>query len=184
MNKIKHLKKNVENYSSNYDKSPFIKVDEKTDAAVSGWLEITKSLKTQIENLKKPDAVIVIDEYQKILEWNPKAEAIFGFTADEVIGSPLSETIIPHKYREAHKKGMAHFLQSGEGPVLNKTIDITALHKKGHEFYINLSISNVKMDGQWLFIAFLSDITERKKTEETLIYQEAELLQAKLLDQN
>ena len=78
---------------------------------------------------------------------------------------------------------MAHFLQTGEGPVLNKTIEITALHKKGHEFYINLSISNVKVEGQWLFIAFLSDITERKKTEEALIHKEAELLQAKLLEE-
>jgi PAS domain S-box-containing protein len=140
-----------------------------------------KRLKTFLHSA--PDAVIVIDEYQKILEWNSKAEIIFGFNADEVIGKPLSDTIIPLQYREAHKRGMAHFLQTGEGPVLNKTIEITALHKKGHEFYINLSISNVKVEGQWLFIAFLSDITERKKTEETLIYKEAELLQAKLLEE-
>ena len=130
-----------------------------------------------------PDAVIVINEHQLIIEWNPKAEIIFGYTAEEVIDKPLSETIIPHQYREAHKKGMAHFLRTGEGPVLNKTIEITALHKKGHEFYINLSISNVKMEGEWLFIAFVSDISERKKTEEALIHKEAELLQAKLLEE-
>ncbi len=130
-----------------------------------------------------PDAVVVINQRQEILEWNPKAESIFGFLAEEVMGKPLSETIIPVQYREAHKKGMAHFLVSGEGPVLNKTIEITALHKKGHEFYINLSISNVKIEGEWIFIAFLSDITERKKTEEALIRKEAELLQAKLLEE-
>ena len=140
-----------------------------------------KRLKTFFQS--GPDAVIVINEYQQILEWNPKAEIIFGFAADEVIGKPLSETIIPTQYRDAHKTGMAHFLQTGEGPVLNKTIEITALHKKGHEFYINLSISNVKVEGHWLFIAFLSDITERKKTEEALIHKEAELLQAKLLEE-
>lgn len=140
-----------------------------------------KRLKTFLHS--GPDAVIVIDEYQEILEWNSKAETIFGFTAGEVIGRALSDTIIPLQYREAHKRGMAHFLQTGEGPVLNKTIEITALHKKGHEFYINLSISNVKVEGQWLFIAFLSDITERKKTEEALIHKEAELLQAKLLEE-
>ncbi|MEJ7673403.1 MAG: histidine kinase dimerization/phospho-acceptor domain-containing protein [Chitinophagaceae bacterium] len=78
---------------------------------------------------------------------------------------------------------MAHFLKTGEGPVLNKTIEITALHKKGHEFYINLSISNVKLGNEWVFIAFLSDITERKKTEEALIRKEAELLKAKLLEE-
>ncbi len=130
-----------------------------------------------------PDGIIVINEQQQILDWNPKAEIIFGYSADEVIGKPLSETIIPLQYREAHKKGISHFLKTGEGPVLNKTIEITALHKKGHEFYINLSISNVQMEGEWLFIAFLSDITERKKTEETLIHKEAELLQAKLLEE-
>ncbi len=143
--------------------------------------ESEKRLKTFFKS--GPDAVIVINEHQQILEWNPKAEIIFGFAADEVIGKPLSETIIPDQYREAHKKGMAHFLKTGEGPVLNKTIEITAVHKKGHEFYINLSISNVKMEGEWLFIAFLSDITERKKTEEALIHKEAELLQSKLLEE-
>jgi PAS domain S-box-containing protein len=124
----------------------------------------------------------VINEHQNILEWNPKAEAIFGYMAEEVLGKQLSETIIPLQYREAHKRGMAHFLKTGEGPVLNKTIEITALHKNGKEFYVNLSISNVRLEGEWLFIAFLSDISERKKTEEALIYKEAELLQSKYLE--
>ena len=130
-----------------------------------------------------PDAVIVINQQQQILEWNPKAESVFGFTADEVVGTLLSETIIPPQYREAHAKGMLHFLKTGQGPVIGKTIEITALHKKGHEFYINLSISNVMVEGEWLFIAFLSDITERKKTEEELIHKEAELLKAKLMEE-
>ncbi|MEO7801476.1 MAG: PAS domain S-box protein, partial [Ginsengibacter sp.] len=130
-----------------------------------------------------PDGVIVINEHQVILDWNPKAEKIFGYKAEEVVGLLMSETIIPHQYREAHKKGMQHFLKTGEGPVLNKTIEITALHKKGHEFYINLSISNVLLEEQWIFIAFLSDITERKNTEEQLIRKEAELLQSKIFEE-
>ncbi len=151
-----------------------------------------KKAEKELENSEKrlktffqsgPDAVIVINQQQEILEWNPKAESIFGYTAAEVIGGSLSSTIIPHQYREAHKRGMAHFLKTGEGPVLNKTIEITALHKDGHEFYINLSISNVKLEGEWIFIAFLSDITDRKKTEDTLIRKEAELMQAKLLEE-
>ncbi|MBA3673503.1 MAG: PAS domain S-box protein, partial [Chitinophagaceae bacterium] len=130
-----------------------------------------------------PDAVIIINENQEILEWNSKAELIFGYRANEVIGQPLSETIIPHQYREAHIKGMQHFLKTGEGPVLNKTLELTALHKTGHEFYINLSVSNVKLGNEWVFIAFLSDISERKKTEEALIRKEAELLQVKLQEE-
>ena len=129
-----------------------------------------------------PDAVIIIDENQQILEWNPRAEAIFGFTIDEMLGKTLTQTIIPPQYREAHLKGMQHFLNTEIGPLLNKTVEITALHKNGNEFYINLSISNVKVDDHWLFIAFLSDISERKKTEEALIKKEAELMQSRLLE--
>jgi two-component system, LuxR family, sensor kinase FixL len=145
--------------------------------------------KQLIENEKRlrtfftaaPDAVVVIDQEQNITDWNPKAEAVFGFEAKEVIGKPLSEIIIPPQYREAHKKGFAHFLATGQGPVLNKTIEISALHKNGNEFYIDLSISNVMLEHEWVFIAFITDITEKKKTEQTLIHKEAELLQSKLL---
>ena len=143
--------------------------------------ESEKRLKTFFRS--GPDAVIVINERQEITEWNPKAEITFGYMVDEVMGKPLSEIIIPFQYRDAHNKGMQHFLKTGEGPVLNKTIEITALHKKGYEFYVSLSISNVKVEGEWLFIAFIADISERKRTEETLIRKEAELLQAKLLEE-
>lgn len=144
-------------------------------------LQNEKRLKAIIES--GPDAVIIIDEKQQILEWNSKAEAIFGFSRDEISGKTLTETIIPLQFREAHLRGMNRFLENGEGPILNKTIEITALHKSGKEFYINLSISNVKIEEKWVFIAFLSDISERKRTEEELIRTEAELLQAKLMEE-
>jgi PAS domain S-box-containing protein len=130
-----------------------------------------------------PDAVIVINELQEILQWNPKAEAIFGFSFEEMKNKTLTETIIPPRYREAHLKGMQHFLLTGEGPILNKTIEITALHKNGKEIFINLSISSVKLEDDWVFIAFLSDISKRKATEEALIKKEAELLQSKKLQE-
>ena len=130
-----------------------------------------------------PDAVIIINENQQILEWNPKAEVIFGFTREEIKGKTLSETIIPPQYREAHLKGMERFLSTKKGTILNKTVELTALHKNGKEFYINLSISNVKIDEGWIFIAFLSDISERKKTEEQLIKKEAELMQSRLMEE-
>lgn len=130
-----------------------------------------------------PDAIIIINEDQLVVEWNPKAEQIFGFSATEAIGNRISEIIIPPRFRQAHERGMAHFLKTGEGPVLNKTIEISALHKSGYEFYINLSISNVQFGKGWLFIAFLSDISERKRTEEALIKKEAELLQSKIIEE-
>ena len=150
--------------------------------------EAKKLIKDRENRLKAflesgPDAVIIINENQEILEWNSKAETIFGFTREEIKGKSLTETIIPPQYRQAHLKGMERFLSSGSGPILNKTVEVTALHKNGREFYINLSISNVKIDDRWIFIAFLSDISERKKTEEQLIKKEAELMQSKLMEE-
>lgn len=164
---------------------------EKLERCIRYSLDRSESIKKLKDREKRlntlfqsgPDAIIVINSEQKILQWNPKAETICGFSANEVIGKRLSDTIIPPQYRDAHIKGMLHFLETGEGPVLNKTLELTAVNKKGYEFYINLSISNVKLYDEWIFIAFLSDISERKKTEEALIHKEAQLLQAKLLEE-
>jgi len=130
-----------------------------------------------------PDAVIVINEKQVITEWNLKAELIFGYNYDDAFGKPLSDLIIPHRYREAHLQGMERFMTTGHGPVLNKTIEISAMHKSGHEFPVSLSISNIKIFDEWMFVAFITDITERKNLESIAAQKETELLQSQLLDQ-
>jgi PAS domain S-box-containing protein len=120
-----------------------------------------------------PDAVIVMDANSRIVKWNPKAEQIFGWTADEVIGKPMHEFIIPEKYRESHIRGIRHFLATGEGPVLNKTIEIEALNKAGNEFSVSLSISSpIMVNGNFIFIGFIKDITERKLAEIRLMASE------------
>lgn len=115
--------------------------------------------------LYAPDAIVVIDAASKIMFWNPKAEEIFGWSLEEVQGATLTDKIIPPEYREAHEKGMKRFLQTGESHVLNKTIDITALNKKGDQFYISLTISTVRQGGETCFIAFIRDITKQKLNE-------------------
>lgn len=122
-----------------------------------------------------PDAIIVIDEESRITLWNPKSEKIFGWKADEVKGRPLSETIIPEKYRERHKNGMQRYLTTGEIHVLNKTIEVTALNKDGDEFHIALTISRANNKGRAIFIAFIRDISEQKKMEEELQTQKQQL---------
>lgn len=122
-----------------------------------------------------PDAIIVIDQESKILFWNPKAEQIFGWTQEETLGQLLSQKIIPSQYRQAHESGMKRYLATGEARVLNKTIDITALHKNGTEFYVSLTISTTKQNGVTAFIAFLRDITEQKKNEQELQKKKSEL---------
>ncbi len=124
-----------------------------------------------------PDAVIIMDQHGYITRWNPKAESVFGWTSDEVMGKPLSEIIIPHRYREAHKKGLKHFSETGEGAVLGKTIEIQAIGKNNIEFDVALSISPTIVNEKYLFIGFIRDITERKKSEEKLLKLSHELEQ-------
>ena len=83
-----------------------------------------------------------------------------------MFGNELSKFIIPQKYRDAHNAGMKHYAKTGEGPVLNQRIEITAINKAGEEFPIELAITPVKQDGKTFFNAFLRDISERKAIEE------------------
>ena len=111
------------------------------------------------------DAVITMDGDGVIRSWSPQAERVFGWPASEAVGGRLSTTIVPPRYREAHERGLAHFLGTGEGPVLNQRIEITGLRRDGREIPVELTITPVRLGGAWLFSAFVRDISERKQVE-------------------
>jgi len=119
-----------------------------------------------------PDAIVVINEEDKIIRWNSKAESLFGWTADEVLGKALHEVIMPKKYIEQHLKGLKHFLDTGEGAILNKTVELAAINKKNIEFDIELSIAPAKVKDKYIFIAFVRDITERKILQKKTVESE------------
>jgi PAS domain S-box-containing protein len=119
------------------------------------------------------DAVVVMDSDGIITDWNKQAEEIFGWTRAEALGRRMSETIIPAQYRPSHEKGLRHFLKTGEGPVLNRRIEITALRRDGTEFPIELTITPLKSGDAWTFSSFVRDISERRRAEEKL--RESEL---------
>jgi PAS domain S-box-containing protein len=125
------------------------------------------------------DAVITIDAAGTITGWSAKAEALFGWARAEAIGSSLSDTIIPQRYREAHRNGLRRYLASGEGPVLNQRIELSALRRDQHEFPVELAITPIRGNGQVAFSAFVRDITGRKRAEER---QRAQLERMQLLD--
>ncbi len=125
-----------------------------------------------------PDAIIVINSESFITLWNPKAEEIFGWTSDEVMGRHLSETIVPELYRSAHEAGMKRYLATREAHVLNKSIEITALNKTGEEFMISLTISHFEQSGEDIFVAFLRNIEEQKRNEKELHKKRMELTQS------
>ncbi|MCE3260354.1 MAG: hypothetical protein K0S12_1995 [Bacteroidetes bacterium] len=132
--------------------------------------ELVKESRDQVESIlsNAPNGVVVIDQRGNIIRWNSKSEAIFGWTTEEVMNKPMHEFIMPPQHVSAHHAGVKNFIRTGEGPVINKTIEITALRKDKTEFPIELSISATKSKGEYIFIAFINDITERKRIQDEI----------------
>ncbi len=118
------------------------------------------------------DALVQIDFDGHITGWNKQAEKIFGWSGDEILDLKINETIIPERYRSAHSKGMKRYLDTGEASVLNTLIEIHALHRDGHEFPAELSISVIDSPDLQEFSAYIRDISERKHAE-TVIWNQA-----------
>jgi PAS domain S-box-containing protein len=112
------------------------------------------------------DGIIVMDDTGRIREFNPAAEQIFGHRRDEVLGRDLADVIIPPSWRERHRRGLAHYLATGEATILDTRVEVTALHASGSEFPAELAISRIQLDGPPVFTAYLRDIGARKRAEE------------------
>ncbi len=76
--------------------------------------------------------------------------------------------IIPSQYREAHERGLKHYLETGQGPFLNRRIELTARHRDGHEFPVELAISPTRIAETYTFSAFVRDVTEQQQAEAQL----------------
>jgi len=114
------------------------------------------------------DAIITIDESQRVVLFNPAAEKVFGYSADKVLGQPVT-ILIPERFRPRHDDYVRRFFDSG---VLNRPLgrdgegDLKALRSSGEEFPIEASISQVTVDGERVGTIILRDITERRTSEE------------------
>jgi PAS domain S-box-containing protein len=111
------------------------------------------------------DCIITIDQQGKIVEFNPAAERTFGYRRDEVMGQEMAELIVPPALRERHYRGLAHYLATGEGPVLGRRIEMPALRADGTELQVELAITAIRLDGHPLFTAYLRDLSESKRVE-------------------
>ncbi|QFT32113.1 Aerobic respiration control sensor protein ArcB [Labrenzia sp. THAF82] len=114
------------------------------------------------------DGVIVMNGEGIVLDFSPAAEDVFGWSANEIIGQKMSDYIIPEKYRQMHDTGLERFLETGEGPVLGKRIEIEGLHKEGNEMIVELAIRHTKGAEGPLFLGYVRDITERKAADAAL----------------
>lgn len=122
------------------------------------------------------DAIVTIDERQRIVLFNGAAERMFLFPAEDAIGQPLTR-FIPERFRSAHKGHIENF---GQTHVTRRSMGtlgaLFGLRADGEEFPIEASISQIDAEGHKLFTVILRDITERKRADEALREQ------AKILD--
>lgn len=125
------------------------------------------------------DCVVTIDSDGTIREFNPAAEKTFGFTAADVIGRPLAETIIPQDLRGAHLAGLDRYLKTGEQNVLRKRVEVPAVRADGSRLTVELAITPFDVNNKRYFTAYLRDITEAKAQQEALRASEEELRNAK-----
>src|SRR5690606_15472397 len=110
-------------------------------------------------------AIITIDTESRIVDWNRPASQIFGWSEEEAIGSSLPAMIIPPRYREAHLEGVKRFLATGEGAIIDRRIEITAVDRSGREFPVELAVTASGRGPQARFSAFIRDISERRNAE-------------------
>src|SRR5205823_4498198 len=120
------------------------------------------------------DAIISADIRGTIIFWNYAAEKIFGYSQDEVLGKPLT-MIIPERYRERHRAGIARLQTGGEGRVIGRTVELQALRKDGAELPVELTLSAWQTSEGTFYTGVVRDITDRKVAEEKLRCSEEQL---------
>ncbi len=112
------------------------------------------------------DAIISIGSDGKTIYWNRAAENVFGYTADEVLGKPISSLIVPERFHSAHLKGLQRVVSTGETRIVGNTVELEGRKKDGSEFPLELTLATWKTGEGTFFTAIIRDITERKELDQ------------------
>jgi protein-histidine pros-kinase len=114
------------------------------------------------------DSIISIDHHGNIIEFNPQAEKTFGYRRTDVIGRRMDELIIPPSLRTRHRDALARYLATGTAAVIGKRVELMGMRSDGSEFPVELSLTSISTRSQPMFTAYLRDLTEQKRQEESL----------------
>jgi PAS domain S-box-containing protein len=120
------------------------------------------------------DAIVSIDDGGTIQFANPATEQIFGYKSSDLIGKPLT-TLMPEVLRAVHENRFKLCLATGERHINLQGTELTALHKNGQEFPVEVSFGELDRDGHQVFTGFIRDISKRKQAEDRLRETELEL---------
>ncbi len=123
------------------------------------------------------DGILMMDPRGMISYWNPAAEAILGYQREEAIGLNLHQLLVPDRYLKEHHAALPEFLRTGRGNAVGKTVELAALRKDGSEIAVDLSLSALRLNGEWHAIGIIRDTTARKQTEHALHRSEEQFRQ-------
>jgi PAS domain S-box-containing protein len=123
------------------------------------------------------DAVVSMNHDGRVIGWNRAAEMIFGYSADEAVGREMAELIVPPALRTAHREGLARFLETEHGVVLDQRLELTGMRQDGSEFPVELTITGIGVPGPPTFTGYLRDISESKQAEKELRASRARLVE-------
>ncbi|HKN94259.1 MAG TPA: PAS domain S-box protein, partial [Thermoleophilaceae bacterium] len=111
------------------------------------------------------DCIVTMDSEGRVVEFNPAAEGTFGYSSEEAVGQELAELIIPPDLREAHRKGLAHYLATRQPRILDRRVELRGVRKDGSEFPVELTITPIDVEPP-MFTGYLRDLSERHQAEE------------------
>lgn len=109
------------------------------------------------------DAIIVIDEFGRIQEFNPAAERVFHWRREQVIGLDIAEVVIPPEMRDSHRQGMRRHLMTGASTILDRRLELVAIRAGGERFPVELTVTRIDGEPAAYFTAFIRDLTEQKR---------------------
>lgn len=122
------------------------------------------------------DAIVIVNAQERITDWNSHAHRIFGWTKSDVLGRQMTETIIPHAYRGEYQEGLRQLNAAGQWPLKNQRVEMTALHRDGHEFPVEITFAQLLREETVSLSIFIRDISERKQADNERIQQATRLL--------
>jgi PAS domain S-box-containing protein len=123
------------------------------------------------------DAVVTMDQRGRVIGWNHAAEAIFGYAASEVVGHDMAELIVPPGLRDAHRRGLARYHETGDPVALDRRLELTGMRRDGTEFPVELTITRIAVPGPPTFTGYIRDITDRVRTDRELRASRARLVE-------
>jgi PAS domain S-box-containing protein len=119
------------------------------------------------------DAVVVTDAIGTIREWSPQAEQVFGWTRADILDRRIVDTVLPPEYRAKHLAGIERYAATGESRLMNRRLELLALHKDGTRFPVEITVTPLERGSRTEFSVFVRDITERKRAQVALAESEA-----------